>query len=296
MKSFARCFLVLVTVAAPEFVASPALAQEATPGEVAQPSTDEEDRWAAEREPSQLEPVKKEEQASDPLNIPADVVVGLRTGYGLAGGKIAESGSDLMKVVAGQVPIQLEFGALLDSGFYIGVYGQYGFGFLGSTLADACDEAERAYPGTDVSCRTWNIRAGLAFEYHPGARKEHKPSHPSRRGNAPSQINPWFGLGTGFEYLAWKVAASDGSSAATATQSVSGFEFVSGHFGADLALADWFALGPFLTATLGSYGTADASCEGDCEGFVAASGPIADTSFHMWAFFGVRARARIEGP
>lgn len=284
MTHFPRRFLILVALVAFACTAAPALAQRGEPPNQGDPSSatpsTEEDRWAAEEEPSQLEPQK--EQSSDSVEIPADAVLALRGAYGVPGGKLAEDGSDLSDAIAGLAAVQLDLGALLENGLYFGLYGQYGFGVLGSEIADACDEAERVQPGTEVSCSASAIRAGIAIEYHHGAGKKRKP------------VDPWFGVGTGLEFVSWRVAASDAALAATLTQSATGFEYVSGHFGVDFALADWFAMGPYLSFTAGAYGSTDQRCEGDCGGVITASADIADTSLHTWSFFGVRAAVQID--
>ena len=284
MSNLPRRVLVLVALVGLPFTAPPALAQRNEPSNQEEPSSatpsTEEERWAAEEEPSQLEPPKA--QSSEPTGIPADVVLALRGAYGVPGGRFAEGGSDLSDAIAGLASVQLDIGALLENGLYFGAYVQYGFGVLGSEIAGACDEAERVQPGTEVSCSASDIRAGIAFEYHHGAGKNRKP------------FDPWLGVGTGIESVRWQVAAQDGASAATLTQTAMGFEYVSGHFGVDFALADWFALGPYLSFSAGSYGSAKLSCEGDCEGVSTGSGEIVNTSLHTWSFFGVHALFQID--
>jgi hypothetical protein len=277
---------ILVALFAHPLTPLSAMAQDDQPSKQAEPSSEtpstEEDRWAAEEEPSQLEPPEK--QTSESTQFPADVILGLRSGYGFSGGRLSEDGSALSDAVAGQVPIQLDIGALLENGLYFGAYGQYGFGVLGSTIADACNEAQSAYPSAEISCSASDVRVGIAFEYHHGAGKKRKP------------FDPWFGIGSGFEFVSFKVAAQDGDSAATLTQSAEGFEYISGHLGVDYALADWFAVGPYFSITVGSYGSAEQSCEGDCEGVPTTSGDIANTSLHTWAFFGLHALFQLGSP
>jgi hypothetical protein len=284
MSSFPMRVLILVALVGLPFTAAPALAQRGEPStqdesSSAAPSTEEE-RWAAEREPSQLEP--QEEQSSESAAIHADALLALRGAYGVPGGRFAEDGSDVSDAIAGLAAVELDIGALLENGLYLGVYGQYGFGVLGSEIADACDEARRVQPGTDISCSASAIRGGVALEYHHGAGKKRKP------------VDPWLGVGTGLEHVSWQVAAQDAASAATLTQSATGFEYISGHLGVDFAVADWFAMGPYLSFTVGSYGSVDLSCEGDCAGVPDASSDIANTSVHTWSFFGVRASFQID--
>jgi hypothetical protein len=261
---------------------SPAWAQRGgseQPSAPAQPSSEEE-RWAAEEEPSQLEGPEKESSKSE--SIPADALLALRSGYGLAGGKLAADGSDLGEVVAGQVPVELDIGALLRNGLYLGVFLHYGFGVLGSASSNACADAERLLPGTEVDCSAFGVRAGVELQYHFGAGKKRKAA------------DPWLGAGFGYDYLQWDVSARNAASSATITQSAGGLEYFSGHFGVDLALADWFALGPYTTFTVSSYDSVAVDCVGACEGVFTGERDIEDTSVHTWAFFGARAVFQIS--
>jgi hypothetical protein len=284
MSNHSRQVLLLLALLALPFTPSPAWAQRGQPqnqGESSTQTLSEEDRWAAEDDPSQLEPEKQ--KSSEPPKIPAAAVLGVRSAYGLPGGSIAQ-GSDLADAMAGQVAFQLDFGILLESGLYFGAFGQYGLGLLGSAIADSCDEAERVYPSVEVSCSAYDIRGGVVLEYHHGAGKKRKP------------VDPWLGVGFGMEFASFRVAAQDSASAAVLTQSVTGFEYLSAHFGVDFALADWFAVGPYLSFAAGSYGSTDVSCEGDCDGVGTGSGDIVNTTLHTWTFFGVHALVQFGDP
>src|SRR5262245_20773759 len=189
----------------------------------------------------------------------------LRSGYGLAGGQVAANGPDLSEVVAGQVPLEFDFGALLRNGLFLGVYLHYGFGVLGSASANACDDVERLSPGTEVDCGAFDIRAGVLLEYHLGAETKRKAA------------DPWLGMTFGYEHLQSEAAARNAALSATITQSVSGFEYFSGQFGVDLALADWFALGPYMAFTLGSYNSVSVDCQGDCQDVFTGESDIEET-------------------
>src|SRR5262245_26207499 len=200
---------------------SPAWAQQEGSEQTSAPTepSNEEERWAAEKEPSQLEGPEKESSKSE--SIPADILLMLRSGYGLAGGQVAANGPDLSEVVAGQVPLEFDFGALLRNGLFLGVYLHYGFGVLGSASANACDDVERLSPGTEVDCGAFDIRAGVLLEYHFGAGTKRKAA------------DPWLGMTFGYEHLQSEAAARNAALSATITQSVSGFEYFSGQFGVD---------------------------------------------------------------
>ena len=273
---------VLAALVALNFVSSPAWAQGPTASGQSAPAPappSEEERWAAEDEPSQLDAPEKD--ASKPGSIAADFMLALRSGYGLAGGKVAADGADLGDVVSGQVPIQLDLGALLHSGLFIGAFVHYGFGVLGSTTEAACNDAESVAPGTQVDCSASTIRAGVALEYHFGAGKQRKA------------VDPWLGAGIGYEYLHWDATVTTAGTSGTITQSASGFEYFSGQLGVDLALADWFALGPYLTFAVCSYGSVAVDCDGSCGGVFSGESDIENTSVHTWTFIGARARFQI---
>jgi hypothetical protein len=189
---------------------------------------------------------------------------------------LTANGPDLSQAVAGQVPIEFAIGALLRNGLYLGVFGQYGFGVLGSASADACDDAERLAPGTEVDCSAFDVRGGVELEYHFGAGKERKAA------------DPWLGMGFGYEVLQWEASARNAAASGTITQAASGVEYFSGQFGVDLALADWFALGPYMAFTVGSYDSVSVDCQGACQGVFTGDINIEETGVHTWAFFGAR--------
>jgi hypothetical protein len=122
----------------------------------------------------------------------------------------------------------------------------------------------------------------VALEYHFGSGKQKKA------------VDPWLGAGFGYEYLNWDATVTTAGTSGTITQSASGFEFFSAQLGVDLALADWFALGPYLTFAVGSYGSVAVDCEGNCGGVFTGESDIENTSMHTWTFIGARARFLIS--
>lgn len=198
--------------------------------------------------------------------------LGLRTGYGVAMGKVADGeNSDLNDVIAGQIPLWLDLGARINHHIYVGGYVAYGFGINGSVLDDQCDDPTA--PGVDVSCSTHDWRFGAQFQYHFGE---------------PLQIDPWVGAGIGYELLGFGVTASQGGQEATVSFGASGWEFLNLQGGVDFPLSDAIALGPFAAFTVGQYDSTSSSCSGDCTGVTDEDEDINDKDLHHWLFLGVR--------
>jgi hypothetical protein len=85
-------------------------------------------------------------------------------------------------------------------------------------------------------------------------------------GNAP--VDPWFGVGTGFEWL----SVSD-----TPGVTFSGFEFFNLQLGIDFALGSVVRLGPYASFSMGQYTS-----------FSPAPMSSTDSTTHEWLTFGVR--------
>jgi outer membrane protein W len=185
-------------------------------------------------------------------------VVGLRLGYGIPMGKLAdETGAELSKAIKGNLPIWLDLGYMVTPNIMVGLYGQYGIGFAGSDIDDACD--------TDgVDCSFSVIRLGLQGQYHLSPAEK---------------LDPWFGLGIGYEWLG--ISASRGSVSQDITYR--GFELLNLQAGLDYKVMPALGIGPFLSFSLGQYG--HASMSGDAAD---VSGDIDSKAFHEWLTLGVR--------
>jgi hypothetical protein len=189
----------------------------------------------------------------------------LRIGYGIALGDIARDDS-LSDSVSGQVPFALDLGYRVSPNLFIGLYGQYGIGILGGSFSDACDLSSQ------ISCSAHDIRLGIEAHYHILPRQK---------------LDPWLGLGFGYEWLG--ISISGGGNDASAT--FSGFEFVSLQAGLDIAVAQHFYLGPFLSLSLAEYSSTSLDCSGAtavCDG-LGVSGDIQNKTLHEWLMLGVRA-------
>src|SRR5207237_6458268 len=93
-------------------------------------------------------------------------------------------------------------------------------------------------------------------------------------------IDPWFGIGVGYEWL----SISESSGAVSQDSTLRGFEFARAELGADFAVSPGFKLGPFASFSLGKYS------DGSTSGILgSASGGLGDTKIHEWLLFGLRA-------
>jgi hypothetical protein len=187
---------------------------------------------------------------------------GARLGYGIAMGK-ADADDNLSDTVSGQVPIWLDVGYRPIEALMVGLFFQYGFGILGSELDD-CDIA-------DASCSASDIRLGVQGHFHLRPRE---------------QLDPWLGLGIGYEWLTLSQEARGTEISGTA----SGFEFLNLQVGLDIRVLEHFVVGPFLSFSLGQFSSSSAECSGNC-GLISSgsvSGDIDDKGLHQWLLIGAR--------
>jgi len=197
--------------------------------------------------------------------------LGGRLGYGIPLGK-ADGDSDLSDGISGMVPLQLDLGYRATPALSVGGYLMYGFGFAGNTISDRCDVAN-ATPGVSASCGAHDLRLGLQAQYH---------FIPKRK------LDPWVGLGLGYEWLTLTVDASAAGQHADVSSTGKGFEFINLQGGLDFNLSPGFGLGPFLSFSVGQYSSTSSSCSGDCTGVTETSGDVADKAIHQWLLLGVR--------
>lgn len=181
---------------------------------------------------------------SAPPDAGGKIKLGLRLGYALPMGDIAKD-AKMSDAVSGMVPIWLDLGYMVTPNIMVGLYAQYGFVMLSSDAKDACDALK-------VDCSATNMRFGLQGQYHlsPG-----------------ESMNPWVGLGIGYEILTNKV---DSESADT-----TGLEFANIQGGADFKVGDSMAVGPFVSFSIGQYSKSDGE-------------DIEEKAMHQWLTLGVK--------
>jgi len=174
------------------------------------------------------------------------IVLGLRLGYGLPMGDAMESVA-LSDGVSGMIPIWLDLGYMVTPNIMVGAYGQYGLVSLKN-----CGGAD---------CSGHDLRFGVQGQYllSPG-----------------EQLDPWFGLGIGYESLSTTIASTD--------YGLSGLEFANLQAGLDYAVMPALGVGPFLSLSFGKYGSA--SQDGN-------SVDINQTAMHEWLTLGLRGAFRL---
>jgi outer membrane protein W len=192
--------------------------------------------------------------------------LGARLGYGIPMGKVTgdittplgtAEGVKLSDAYSGMIPIWLDLGYFVTPQIMVGVYGHYGIGLIadGEAGGAGCQEGE--------DCSGSVIRFGVQGQYHLS------------RGES---LDPWFGLGIGYEMASGTV--SEGGAEQTATYK--GFEFLNLQAGADFKVANNVGIGPFASFSLGQYSSL--SVDPEPPGF---EGDIEETAMHQWLVIGV---------
>jgi len=182
--------------------------------------------------------------------------LGFRAAYSVPLGDIVGNGNggttQLSDLFSGGIPIQVDLGYRFTPAFYGGIFGSYGFLFPTN-----CDPS--------ASCSGHNFRLGLNVQLHA----------------APdASIDPWLGLGVGYEWLSLSVSSGGQSQDAT----LRGFELGNVQVGIDFAASPGFRIGPFASVSLAKY------TDGSTAGVLGtSSGSLNDTKFHEWLQFGLRA-------
>jgi hypothetical protein len=196
---------------------------------------------------------------------------GLRLGFGVPLGKVGQdplSGRDrnLDALSEWRVPVWIDLGYSLSGSTTLGIYAQVGSGGNGSSCIGDCDWSD--------------IRLGAEAEWRlsPGA-----------------PIDPWLGIGLGYEWLAFRqlVSASvpDGMGGTTTaqgrvTERVGGPELML-QGGVDFQVEDALRIGPYASATVSQYLTDSYSCQ-PATALCPADGSIDGAALHSWIGVGLR--------
>jgi hypothetical protein len=178
-------------------------------------------------------------------------VLGLRpvVGWSIAMGGLAK-GSKLKDMVVGVVPVWLDLGYMVTPNLMVGLYALY------ATLPD--------FSRID-------IRLGVQALYHP-----------LRAGI----MDPWFGLGIGYERLKASETVWTGFTSQTEySQTLKGIELANLQAGLDFKPAPMIGVGPYVSFSLGQYWTWDSNVPYGG----GRSGSIDQKAIHEWLTFGVHA-------
>ena len=199
--------------------------------------------------------------------------MGVRTGYG-GGTGIVYHGLSVKDASSGTIPIQLDFGARILPQLYAGLYGSWGEIFTKNNPVEC--------PGT-LDCKTQQWRFGVELDFH------YIPT---------SKIDPYIGLGSGYEILHTTIAGgipiptAYGPIPGTTNTSIidRGGEFVNLTFGFDARLSRVVGLGPFISGSLSEYGVHTGTETVSIAGRQVASMPPAPVThgLHELYFAGIR--------
>lgn len=186
------------------------------------------------------------------------IKVGLRLGYGLPMGDAAKD-APLSDGISGMIPIWLDLGYMVTPNIMVGLYAQYGL----LMIKDADNPGDPGCP-SGADCSGSDIRFGVQAQYHlsPG-----------------ESMNPWFGLGIGYEMASTKAEAGG----VEATTKYSGLEFANLQAGADFKMGDSLAVGPFVSFSLGQYSKAEVETPAG-----KVDGDIEEKAMHQWLVLGVK--------
>jgi opacity protein-like surface antigen len=185
--------------------------------------------------------------------------LGLRLGVGFPAGKVGAgpglANSNLSDTVDAIIPLAIDAGYRFNDTFYLGLSGQFGFGFVNTDSNAICTQ------GADCSASVSRIGLNLHLHLAPG-----------------QSFDPWLGLGVGYEWL--DVSAS--SEYASGSLTTSGFDFADLQLGGDIAATPNCALGPFLSVSLGEYRNLSTS------GASSTDQALVSKNLHAWIAFGMR--------
>jgi hypothetical protein len=188
---------------------------------------------------------------------------GLRVGYGVPLGNV-DKNIKLSDEIGGEIPLIIDVGYRVIPNLFVGLYGQYAFGWVSGNTSKACDMSSQ------FSCSAHDIRLGVEGHFHFMPREK---------------LDPWVGLGIGYEWLG--ISVSGGGADVSST--ITGFEFFNLQAGLDIALAEHFYLGPFVTLSFAQFSGGTVVCKSTiCGSGFEANGDIRGKALHEWLLIGVR--------
>jgi hypothetical protein len=185
----------------------------------------------------------------------------LRSGLQLPWGEVSDTEGDEISARYGwQVPIVIDVGFKLTKPWFIGAYGGVGYGSIGSG-----NVAEQACSAPGVTCSTLSYQLGVQVQYHVA---------PSDR------LNPWFGLGGGYEWFRQELRASDYSE----EQETSGLALLKALLGLDYRYRELFGFGPVIELSLGRFQATRTFVDGERT----HEGPVEPGAWHGFLTLGAR--------
>jgi len=174
----------------------------------------------------------------------------LRLGGAFPAGSADKQTGDLSAQLGSQFALNLDLGGKANKYVFIGAFFGAGFGGVGDGLTGC----------TGCSVKTLRVGPEVLVSILPDLR-----------------INPWVGVGIGFEYSPIDVAPF------SLTQAPYGPEFAHIMFGADYRLNSYFGVGPFFDVSIAEFTTITQSSGG-----TSLTHEIPQKALHEWVQVGVR--------
>ena len=194
-----------------------------------------------------------------------------------AGGNAVDEGDWTLKLSEAfglQFPLWLDVGYRIDRVF-VGAYGQYAFGL--GPAGGLCG-------GGSYSCSSTAVRVGFELQFHLFDR----PADQSR-------VDPWFGVGFGYEWATSRESRSVSPEPfypLNVSSTYQGWDFLRLGVGLDFGLGSTLALGPFLECSLGQFQQHDQTLEyaglNNTSYTDTYSGSIQRKTLHFWFAIGLK--------
>jgi hypothetical protein len=178
--------------------------------------------------------------------------LGLGAGFGIPFGEVRKD-VKLADLYAGEIPIELEASYRFTHAISAGVYAGYAYGLVSSNEVEGVK-------ASDALSSIQTLRLGVQGEYEL------------------AKVGPAFPYATvRVGYVAETLKSRTGADA-----KASGWEYFTLVGGADFEVAERFAVGPFVSFSLGQYTTEKSSGE------ASQSIPSSERALHEWLTIGVR--------
>jgi hypothetical protein len=161
--------------------------------------------------------------------------LGFRIGWGVpAGNATGDSRGLLSDRFRGILPIIFDLGYRVHPRVYLGVFYQYGFGFVSDRPDSWVGSCKQPVYSRSVSM----VRFGGDVRFH---------LMPGRR------IDPWLGAGIGYEKMYFDGSIFDGVEETETHWTASGFEFLHVDVGGDYRVSRYLSIGTFLSVSIAHY-------------------------------------------
>ena len=179
-----------------------------------------------------------------------------------SGNATGAAGDNMTASFSGQFPIGLQIGGDVTPALFVGAYGTFAPGGVGSAVNSTCQTGA-------LDCSSISFHAGVAVEY---------------RFNVPESFQPWIGYGFGYETNSLSEGSSVSGTAGWLT--ASGWELGRFRAGVDFLPASIVGLGIFGEVSLGQYD----HLQGQSTDGLLYDGDVSQKALHEWFSFGIRVR------